>query len=178
MKVKAIFTQLGFCVLTYIHSKECTLTTDFPPGLDSGPSTNGEGYGTSRDDGPTVNTLFWLYWNKQPPPAPRPQAAAHTGSGAALLSFGLLWLCVMQEYFQTQLFILNYGVKSLVITEGLVYAFKCVIGQLLSSISHCWAQILRGDNEPFISLLNDFFSHPRKGQWRRQAGPLKETSWV
>ena len=47
--MKAAFTQSDFCVLTCIRSKECAQTTDFPPSLDSSPSTHFQGWGPARE---------------------------------------------------------------------------------------------------------------------------------
>lgn len=38
----------------------------------------------------------------------------------------------LREYFQKQLFVVNYGMKLLMIVEGLSYSLKHAMGQLLS----------------------------------------------
>ena len=38
----------------------------------------------------------------------------------------------LREYFQKQLFVVSYGMKLLMITEGLIYSVKHEMGQLLS----------------------------------------------
>ena len=38
----------------------------------------------------------------------------------------------LREYFQKQLFVVNYGMKLMMIAEGLIYSLKYEMGQLLS----------------------------------------------
>lgn len=72
---------------------------------------------------------------------------------------------LLQEYFQEQWFIINYDMKSLVISEGLIYSFNVWLVNYHHPISRYWALILNGDKKCFISLLNDFFGHAKE-RWR------------
>lgn len=68
-----------------------------------------------------------------------------------------------QEYFPQSWFIVNYGMKLLVISEGLAYSFNVWLANYRPLNSLYWAWILEGDKKPFVSLLNDFFGQPKEG---------------
>lgn len=51
-------------------------------------------------------------------------------------------LMLLQKYFQKQRFIVNYGMKLLVIGEGPVYSFDMWLVNYRPLISQYWAQIL------------------------------------
>ena len=122
-KVKFVFTQSGLCVLMFIQVRSMHTQPELRKAWWFLPPVELSG----------IQARHWTSCSELPGKSLAPQGhSTHRRRCAPAQCPAAMAEHALREYFQKQLFVVSYGMKFLMITEGLIYSVKHEMGQLLS----------------------------------------------